>query len=211
MPKARRRDPAMHPVSIVLLLLAFSASLVAQGRPSPFSERDAISGKPPLDDDRRARYSKYLAAMGESNLPTGGGESYRFLWLRSFHPPIAVRISAVGSQCVVVAKQLDGAGGNAAGRLARRIVRTLPAEACAPFRGLLGALDFWRSQPSDASDRNAINFDGAQWVLEGRRGDGYHVWDVWSPSESGPHASFRSLCVEMIRLSGLTLNPTEVY
>jgi len=201
----------MRPVSIVLLLLALSASLAAQGRPSPFSEKDTISGKPPLDAYDLAWYSKHLAAMGESNLPRGGGESYRFLWLRTFNHPIAVRISPVGSQCVVVAKELDGAGGYAPGKLARRIVRTLPDEACVPLKGLIEAVGFWRSPPPDPSDPDLLNFDGAQWVLEGRRGTAYHVWHVWSPDESGPQASFRRLCLEMIRLSGLTLNPTEVY
>ena len=201
----------MHPVSIVLLFLALSASVAAQGRSSLFSEKDTISGNPPLDDDRLAWYSKHLAAMGESRLSRGGGETYRFLWLRSFNHPIAVRMSSVGSQCVLVAKELDGAGGYAPGRLGKRIIRTLSAEACAPLKELIEAVGFWRSPPPAPSDPDLLNFDGAQWVLEGRRGAAYHVWDVWSPDEPGPHASFRRLCLEMIRLSGLTLNPTEVY
>jgi hypothetical protein len=201
----------MRRLAVFGLLITVVVGLAAQGRPSPFPKVDVITGEPPLDALRLAWYSKQLPAMGESNLPKGLGESYRFLWLRSFDNPVAVRISDAGSQCVLVAKQLDGWGGYAPGRLSKRVARTLSLEDCASFKRLIAALGFWQPQPADPRDVDTVQVDGARWVLEGQRNADYHLWDVWSPSESGPRASFRRLCLEMIRLSGLTLNPKGVY
>jgi len=204
-------DHTMRPLAIALLLITLAADLAAQGRPTLFPPTDSITGEPPLDHQRVMWYSTHLAAMGEATLPKGQRESYRFLWLRTFHHPIAVRISRTGSHCDLVAKQLDGAGGYAPGRLATRVARMLSAEQCDSFSKLIKALDFWRPLPTDSTDANTVQLDGAQWILEGQRAAGYHLWDIWSPRQSGPHARFRELCVEMIRLSGLTVRSTEVY
>ena len=37
-------------------------------------------------------------------------ESYRFLWLRSFHRPVAVRVWSAGCERFVTLKELSGAG-----------------------------------------------------------------------------------------------------
>ena len=201
----------MRRLAIIGLLITAVVGLAAQGRPSPFPKVDVITGEPPLDEFRLAWYSKQLAAMGESTLPRGSAESYRFLWLRSFHHPVAVRMSRLGSRCVLLAKELDGAGGYEPGRLVKRLARTLSDEDCNSLTRHIAALDFWQRQPVEPTDAETVHLDGAQWILEGQRNGNYHLWDVWSPGESGSWTKFRTLCLEMIHLSGLTQNPTEVY
>jgi hypothetical protein len=41
--------------------------------------------------------------------------------------------------------------------------------------------------------------DGANWVLEGRRGNAYHVVHRWS-ADDGP---FREACLTLLRVAGL--------
>ena len=61
-----------------------------------------------VDRVLRDWYSQYFRAMLEPSLSCGqpaGGYAYRFLWLRSFHRPVAVRIEDDGSSAM-----LSGAG-----------------------------------------------------------------------------------------------------
>jgi hypothetical protein len=53
--------------------------------------------------------------MAEPTLPEGPGETYRFLWLRSFHDPIAVRVVCIEKACAVTGVRTDGKGGLRAG------------------------------------------------------------------------------------------------
>ena len=46
-----------------------------------------------------------------------GLESYRFLWLRTFHKPIAVRVWSADSRYYLVVKELSGQGGYEPGRI----------------------------------------------------------------------------------------------
>src|SRR3989441_4894829 len=50
------------------------------------------------DAFRRRWYSSHLRAMGESSISCGADsmETYRFLWLRTFHRPVSVRIAKRG-------------------------------------------------------------------------------------------------------------------
>ena len=72
-----------------------------------------------VDGITRDWYSKYLRAMMEPSLSCGQGPdgfAYRFLWLRSSHHPIAVRVEKDGSSVTLNAVELDGTGEQCAGR-----------------------------------------------------------------------------------------------
>lgn len=172
-----------------------------------FPATDTVTGRPPVDDLRREWYSKHLGAMGEPPLPEGSAETYRFLWLRSFHHPIAVRVVCIEKACELTGLRTDGHGGYEPGSVVERKTRRLSEAEVAGFREMLARVQFWGSQPTD--DR--IGLDGAQWVLEGRRGPAYHLWDVWSPETSGPSAAFREMCLQLVRLSGLAVRENEIY
>ena len=172
-----------------------------------FPVLDTITGRPPLDEGRREWYSKHLAAMADPLLPAGPGETYRFLWLRTFDHPVAVRVTCIEKGCVLTAVRTNGQGGYEAGSVVERKTRTMSDAEVARFREMLGRGQFWSLQPAD--DR--LGLDGARWILEGRRGQAYHLWDVWSPDASGPYAQYRELCLELIRLSGLAVRQSRIY
>ena len=77
-----------------------------------FPATDSITGASPIDDFKEEWYSQHLIAMGEPLLPDGANEVYRFLWLRTFHNPIMIRLTYDPKGCDLIAKRLDGAGGN---------------------------------------------------------------------------------------------------
>jgi hypothetical protein len=139
-------------------------------------------------------------------------KTYRFLWLRSFHHPVSVRVVCIDNACELTGLRTDGQGGYAPGSVVERKTRRLSDAEIVSFREMLARAEFWRPQPVDdriGDDR--IVLDGAQWILEGRRGQTYHLRDVWSPEKSGPYAVFRELCLHLVRLSGLAVRQDDIY
>src|SRR5262245_8575536 len=97
---------------------------------------------PHFDEDafHRTWYSTHLRAMAEPSLSCGdsSGESYRFLWLRTFGRPIAVRVET-GKPSTLTAVELDGAGGYQPGKISRRVQRQLSADEWKAFSDALNA------------------------------------------------------------------------
>ena len=195
----------MVPVILAALWMVSAQAPIAPAQ--LFPETDTITRAQSLDDFQREWYSRHLLALGESILPEGRGETYRFLWLRSFHRPIVVRVVCLEKACEIVARRSDGEGGYEPGTVVERKARKLSDGDVARVRDLLARAQFWRPQPKDSR----IGLDGAQWVLEGRRGRDYHLWDVWSPEAAGPFAQFRELCLQLVRLSGVAVRQNEIY
>src|SRR3954464_6678501 len=82
------------------------------------------------DQILRAWYSKHLRAMSEPSLsckPTAA-EAYRFLWLRTWGAPIAIRVARNGDDATLSAVILDGSGGYEPAAVSRRIRRKMSAE-----------------------------------------------------------------------------------
>src|ERR1044072_5144768 len=63
-------------------------------------------------------YSGKLEAMNERPLSAleNEDESYRFLWLRPFHKPVAIHVWRAGDRHFIVVKRLNGRGGYDLGR-----------------------------------------------------------------------------------------------
>ena len=160
-----------------------------------------------VDDFREQWYSQYFMAMAEPLLADSPNEVYRFVWLRTFHNPIAVRITCDPRGCDLIAKRLDGSGGYEPGKIVEWKERRLSKQEVSNIRRLLSKAQFWKPQPSD----ERIGLDGAQWILEGKREDSYHMWDVWSPERVGVYGDFRKLCLELVRLSRLMVRSKEIY
>jgi hypothetical protein len=96
------------------LILTTALMLLAQPtteKVETFPKTDTSTGAPAIDDFRREWYTEHLAAMSEPALMAGPGETYRFLWLRSFHHPIAIRLSCTNGTCQLAAVRTGGKGG----------------------------------------------------------------------------------------------------
>lgn len=155
---------------------------------------------------RNEWYSKHLSAMNEEPLYSPEDEwveSYRFLWLRTFHHPVAVRIWKCGSVRFISVKELDGAGGYEPGKLKFERQRELTPDEWSEFKRHLDDSCYWQLPTEDDN----LGTDGAQWIFEGVKGGRYHIVDRWTP-RSG---SYRELCLYALKLSGLKVDTSELY
>ena len=155
-------------------------------------------------------YGKHLSALKEPSLWKSSKnqrtQSYRFLWLRTFNHPIAIRIDVnVDGTSLLTTKMTSGAGGYEPGTLIQNDTATLTREETNRFLGQIEGHNFWR-MPS--IEETAGGPDGAHWIIEGVRDGTYHVVDRWSP-EVG---EIRSLGLFMVNdLAKMKLAAKEVY
>lgn len=164
-----------------------------------------FSGDDSQNDFRTDWYSEHLTAMNEPSLlfpDDSQQESYRFLWLRSFHHPVAVRIWSSGQNQYVSVKELNGAGGYEPGKLINDGVYPVPKERWAECKRLLEEIGYWELP---IVEDDLVGVDGAQWILEGMRDGRYHLVNRWTPESE----SYRELCLYLLKLSQLKINPSD--
>src|SRR5579862_8626489 len=96
-----------------------------------------------------------------------------FLWLRTFHHPVAVelRIRPDGSG-QIISVVMTGAGGYEPGTVSMAQTVELLKEQLDQFESLVRASDFWTLPIHDPQAKRG--FDGAQWILEGVKDQKYH-------------------------------------
>jgi hypothetical protein len=160
-------------------------------------------------------YSKHLTAMREPSLWDVSGqdsamEVYRFLWLRSFHHPISVRLTVRHDGTgLLTSKETDGKGGYDPGKLIRNVTATLSREQTDWFRDRAEGSGLWKLPTKQPEAAGTVGLDGAQWIIETRKGGRYHIVDRWSPPADDPvHALGTTL---MINLAHFKLLPEDVY
>jgi enterochelin esterase family protein len=150
---------------------------------------------------------RHLVTLGEPPLSSGEKPSdfaYRFVWIRTFHHPISVRIQKTGSSAILRAVELDGAGGYAWGKIANEVNRELsPAELKAVV-AKLNRTRFWRMAEEDPSQGG---LDGATWILEGSQEGKYRSVNRWCP-ESG---ALRDAGLFLVQLAGFTVPAKDIY
>lgn len=147
-------------------------------------------------------YSKHLRAMEEAPLFSPDAqvrESYRFLWLRSFHHPVGVRLWKTESDQFITVNELSGAGGYEPGTSILKSQRRLSQGEWDAFMRHLEYSCYWEQPTEDPKDRG---FDGAEWILEGFREGRYHVVERWTPTAG----SFRDACLYSLKLSRLKID-----
>jgi hypothetical protein len=157
----------------------------------------------------------HLEAMGEPSLWLAAQKAdvhvYRFLWLRTFHHPVALRIDvAPDGTARLSAKVTTGAGGYEPGVL--RTDKSVPLTRAQVKRFLDGLekAKFWTlptAEPEavgkDGSIR--ITLDGALWTIEGVTDGRYHVVDRHSPARG----AFRDAALLLLRFADLGIK--EIY
>lgn len=158
---------------------------------------------PPLDYHVRAWYSKNLSAMGEPSLCDRLApypETYRFLWLRSFHRPIVVRVVKCDDGADVHVVELEGDGCHDPGPIAECRVRRISVGQWDKLLYELERCDFWNLSTTDVN----LGTDGARWILEGLDISAWKVVDRHSP-----RGAVRELGLVFLAL-GL-VDPINVY
>jgi hypothetical protein len=153
-----------------------------------------------LGQFKAENYPKNLVGMNEPSLlhlPGCVNEIYRFLWLRAFHPPVAVRVWQAGGKWFLVAKQLDEQG-----KLTVVKLRPLTENEWLAFKDLLNKASFW-TLPTVGGTLNGN--DGAQWLLEGAKDKQYHLVDRWVPEDE----NYRAACIFLLKQSGLEIDSSH--
>jgi hypothetical protein len=121
-----------------------------------------------------AKAAFYLPAMREPPLSCGASpddESYRLLWLRSFHHPVAIRVYRRGGQYGLVAVVLEYRATSPSGGVKKRVEKALSAAEWRQAVSVLEEVDFWRMK---TNPEDTIGIDGATWIVEGRRAGRYY-------------------------------------
>jgi len=117
-----------------------------------------------------------------------------------------VRIQRLDDHYRLIGKQLSGAGGYEPGKLVRDTTIELSAEQVAQVKDLIDQSGYW-SMGADSS----FGDDGSQWILEVVSNGRYRVVDRWTPGYDGKRSTYRTLCLRMVALSGLTPDSTWIY
>jgi hypothetical protein len=213
-------------LGLTCLTIVFAATASAQSSQSEHMRAFVEAAGPPDanpqyfpvgvfsdDPDRsefRARwYAKHLRAMGEESLLSAAANNeflgYRFLWLRTFHHPIAMKLRIrPGGSGQLTSTEMTSAGGYDPGKPLTTQIMELSKEQVDQFETLVRASDFWALPTSDPVLGAR---DGAQWILEGVRDRKYHVADRWTPKDG----TFREACLYLLKLSQIKVSPKEVY
>lgn len=156
-------------------------------------------------------YAKHLKALGEPSLwelsrSDTQARVYRFLWLRSFHRPVAIRV-IINSDLTAVAyvKVANGMGGYEPGPLVRNQRLPVGKHGSALLLSRIIETRFWdlpsRGEPGGT--------DGAQWIVEGVTDGKYQVLDRWSPADADPiHALGMTFLTD---IAGFQLSREELY
>jgi len=153
----------------------------------------------------REGYTASLRALKEPSLSYGktdADESYRFLFVPSFHGTIVVRVDRTGSEIRLHTAMLSGPGG-------RDIVEsadlTLQQKQWDDLLARLAAAHFWESRAT----HDEIGIDGENWIIEGRLADRYWVVDQWSPPRSD---AFGAAGIRFLELAKMTTEAApELY
>ena len=150
-------------------------------------------------------YPQYLEAMREPSLfeesTNKTVEQYRFLWLRTFDKPIAVRMRKDAAGMTLRVVRLSGKGCYDPGHIERDDSFSVTLDEWNEFLKLLEKSSFW---DFPATEINLTGVDGSQWILEGRAGGKYHSVDRWTPSENDDKRElekFVACCRYLLELS----------
>ena len=145
-------------------------------------------------------YGKQLVAMHEPSLWASAVRSetvWRFLYLRTWGKPIAVRVTADGH---LFATRLGGQGGYDPGTIEAHRERTLGKSDIARIESALDAASF-----DTAATEGDMGNDGAQWVIERAKAGQYRLVERWSPDVTKTSPAFLAACNVFIDLAGRDL------
>ena len=151
----------------------------------------------------QADFGESLCVMGEGPLASApADEAYRFLWLRSFHDQVVVRVERSEGGATLTALQLAGPIGHGDGSIVRYEKRKLGTDEWTALTRAIDAAGFGDLPPDDGIQ----GLDGAAWVLEGKRGASHHVVARWEPKPE-----FRAACLAFLEAARFTFPASDVY
>lgn len=196
----------VHAPKLLFVIILLHVTLCASAQLKYFPVH-CFSDDEWIDTSTARWYSDQLRALQEPSLldtaKNRSAESYRFLWLRSFDHPIAIRLDIRADGTGVLSTKIaSGSGGNKPGHLTENLSRPLFRQQVQMIQARLDSMQFWSLRVDGRSGE-----DGAQWIIEGVEGGKYHLVDRWSPRE-GPIREFGLMLLDM---ANLKISPRDVY
>jgi hypothetical protein len=173
-------------VALLLLLCGLGAAFAHE----PYFPQGVLEDNAQGDSFRSGWYSKHLKALEEPSLlqksKGSSAESYRFVWLRTFHHPIIVRVDVrADGSAELTTKVSNGAGGYEPGKLIENTSRPLTQRQTETFLATIQRLQFWDLPTHETPE--TVGCDGSQWIVEGIKDGKYHVVDRWTPAKGAVH------------------------
>jgi hypothetical protein len=178
------------------------------------------SGSPTGDQHKAFMYSSPLFYMKEPKIyqDKSNNEVYRFLWIRSFDDPIAIRLEKNNDQIILFWRscKLTDHQDQASPIVVSRH-RKIDNQTWLKFLSLLNDIDFFTmsSMPvenkvtDDEYPEVTVDYlDGADWILEGKKGENYHVVTRNSPDKE---SKYFKCCDFLINMTDLKIEPRDKY
>ena len=202
---------------IIRLILLFGIVPAEQPKMFPPGSLDIDAE---LDRFRSDQLSGCLRSFKEASIWQASrkhvpGAVYRFMWLRSFHPAISVRLDiAADGAGILTTKVSNGccdcppppADTKQKPFRVQTTVREISAPELRRFLSCVGAVHFWTLHSRKDSLTGA---DGADWVIEASKDGRYQLIDAWSPSTGDPANILGRFM--LFDLANLHLPDNEVY
>lgn len=152
-------------------------------------------------------YSDMLTALQEPVLydTASNKNSYRFLWLRTFHHPISVRIEKEESSCKVYWKMCSGQAGYSAGNLILTKEKIVEINDWKTISKQLSNANFWNLPSENDND----GLDGAMWIFEAATQEYYHVVSRWCAKDEDK--IFARCCLYLLSLTDEDFKSEKIY
>lgn len=205
-----------NPASVTLATSASTPVAVATTAPpappiaplkAPTSARDFFPDEANggFTDFVRDWYGGVLLPMHEPSLWQASKvttrESWRFLWLRTWGHPVAIRFDVDASGATMRYVELDGQAGYKPGAIRVDRTRHVTAAEWSTVNGAIAKMGFWTMKTTSPDMGN----DGLEWVIEGSSGGRWHVTDRWTPSDDTARrglVDYLATCKAAFDLSG---------
>ena len=181
--------------------------------PQAYFPRKVFHESQVLHDSVDEWYSKHLKALREPSLwalrENQRLHVYRFLWLRTFHNPVAIRVNVRSYRAVELRwKITTGYGGYEPGTLVTDSQRLLGPRESRRFLGLIG--EFWDAPSTvrmvtfaeDGTENDVFALDRADWILEGIGRGEYHII-----TREGAMDPVGSIGMFLLKMSGIDTDP----
>jgi hypothetical protein len=163
--------------------------------------------------------AQFLQLLGEPCLfplhSNPNAEVYRFLWLRTFNPPVSVRLEiqrdGSGKVTVTTMRGESGFGSTLKGP-STVTSRQVSFEEVERFRQLLQKDSFSTIPATVRGDQQGT--DGSDWRIEAVKGGHYHTASRWSPTSSqgqGKQAIAEVGKTLAFEIGKLEVDPAEIY
>ncbi len=149
----------------------------------------------------------YMQVLKEPSILTGTEseeEVYRFVWIRSFHNPVSIRLQKSLTKVSLIVKESAKRIDDEPTKLIADKSKDVSILQWMKFKSLLEKECFWTIE---YNYKEMAIIDGAAWQLEGKRENRYHIVRKASPTKG----KFREACLYLLELSDLKITEDDIY